>query len=181
MKRYLLGLAVALAILLTGMMNSAYAILTISITQGATTFIVADGSALDMSGAAGVVTFIGNVGSFSVNVSTGISKPVVGSPTFPQLDLNSVDVSSGAGGTLVLKVTDTDFVSTPFPGFYTELGGVSDGTIEVISGLDNLNTLFLTPTSTSLIPASMAGMIFGPGAFSTTFTSDPVFPQTHFP
>ena len=63
----------------------------------------ADGSPGD-----GLVTFNGAVGSFIVNVTTGISKPVIGNPSKGRIDLNSVNVS-GSAGTLQLMLTDVDF------------------------------------------------------------------------
>jgi len=63
----------------------------------------------------GVIVFIGGVGGFNINVTTGLSKPVVGPA---RIDLCSVNVSGGAG-TLEIMLTDTDF----FEG--TEIAGVT--------------------------------------------------------
>jgi hypothetical protein len=59
----------------------------------------------------GVVTFMGMIGNFQTVVSTGVSKPAIGSTTRPVMDLNTVEVTSvGAfAGTLRIRVTDTDF------------------------------------------------------------------------
>lgn len=63
----------------------------------------------DGSGVEGTVLFDGSVGSFIVNVTTGVSKPVVGTPNWARLELNSITVSGGAGD-LEIMLTDTDFL-----------------------------------------------------------------------
>ncbi len=77
---------------------------------------VPDGDPLDAHPSVGVITFIGSLGVASVwqvNVTTGISKPVIGGPTSAEIDLNSLSVSSTGGGTLTIGLTDTDFALPP--------------------------------------------------------------------
>jgi len=81
-------------------------------------------SHLDNAGGMGVISFSGAVGAFNVNVTTGVSDPIIG-PS--RLDLNSIDVS-GSAGTLNVSLTDTNFASTA-PGFSTSHGGTTDGTV----------------------------------------------------
>ncbi len=72
--------------------------------------IVADGSGLDANSAVGVVTYVGAVGSvWTINVSTGLTKPEQGSAISPYMDFSSVNKSK-TGGTLYLWFTETDFV-----------------------------------------------------------------------
>ncbi len=92
---------------------------------------------LDSAGGAGVLSFSGAVGNFTVNVTTGISDPLIG-PS--RLDLNSIDVS-GAAGSLIVSLTDTDF-SLPAPGFTTSHGGTTDGAIQIDYRLDAANQEF---------------------------------------
>lgn len=89
----------------------------------------------------GVVTFNNSVGNWFVNVTTGLSKPILGSATFPMLDLNSVDVSSGPeGGTLLIQFTDDSFTSVPsVTGFETLIGGTTSGTVSLSSYYDATN------------------------------------------
>ncbi len=79
---------------------------------------------LDAFAGLGTASFIGAVGTFSVNVTTGISKPAIG-PAI--IDLNSVTVSSAGsgGGVLEIMLTDTGF---------TFEAGNSGALLDVIGG-----------------------------------------------
>lgn len=133
---------------------SSYAVPTLTFTSGATTFSVADGDALDLSTDIGVVTYIGNVGTnFTVNVTTGITKPVLGSTSVAWQDLNSVDVSVLGAGTLTLKFFDDGYILNPVAtGATFEVGGTAGGTLKW----------------DTYINADLIGSLgtFGPGAFS---------------
>jgi hypothetical protein len=151
--------------------GSASALLTFRATQGATQLVIADGSAGDANSNAGVVTFIGTVGNFVINVSTGLSKPVVGNPPFlVSMDLNSINSSTGAGGTLLLELSDNDFTfnlpsPTPTFQFNASIGGTTDGTLDFYKtyiGYDDV--LF---SQGSLITSQGP---FSPTAFSGTTT-----------
>lgn len=86
-----------------------------------------DGSGNDSGGPLGVISYSGIVGNFDINVTTGISKPVIGPGA---LDLNSINVSSGSGGTLVVRISDTDFTG-PAPATYNAAyGGTTDGAVD---------------------------------------------------
>ncbi len=80
---------------------------------------------------AGQVQFNGSVGSFDVNVTTGLSSPTIGNNT---LQLASVNVS-GAPGTLELWLIDTDFVDNTWT-FNTQFGGTTTGTVSFASFVD---------------------------------------------
>ena len=68
----------------------------------------------------GVVNYNGAVGSFNINVTTGISKPALPDGT---MDLNSVNVSGG-DGQLQIMLTDTGFTG-PVGGFTSSIGGTT--------------------------------------------------------
>jgi hypothetical protein len=94
--------------------------------EGQAPVTVADGDINDANNAAGVVTFIGPLGAWIVNVTTGIGTPPLGPR--PHLDLNSVNVSSSpgaAGNQLVLELTQTGFTDSigSIAAFFAEIGG----------------------------------------------------------
>ncbi len=126
--------------------------------KGAST--TADGDALS-----GVINYTGVVGNFSVNATTGISKPVIGSGGLGTIGLSSVSVSGGAG-TLEIMLTDTDF-NAPFETIILAnlLGGTTDGTILAKGFLDTANAEF--GDSFSLPEQGL----FGPGSFSSTVSA----------
>jgi hypothetical protein len=86
---------------------SALPIMTLS--DRTTTITVEDGGANDVSNIAGAIAFIGTVGTFNLNVTTGVSKPFLGSATWPKMDLNDISVSSNGGGTLTITFSDSGF------------------------------------------------------------------------
>jgi hypothetical protein len=158
-----LGVA-ALALLLagTGRADAGFKMMLSDSLDGASVTI-ADNGLGDLNPALGVITFSGTVGEFAINVTSGLSKPVLGSLSLPQMDLNSLDtkLAGSAADTLTIKLTDTDFV--PFSGLgtlTTTAGGTLAGSVtsmKVQAFLDPTNTEFGTP---------------GPGA-QLTFSTSP--------
>ena len=67
----------------------------------------------DLNPAIGAIKIVGGVGEFELDVTTALSKPVIGSPKVANVDLRSVDVIPrsvpSSGGTLIIDTTDTDF------------------------------------------------------------------------
>lgn len=167
--------------------SSANAVPTLRLTQGSTTFTVADGSALDANAAAGGVTFIGSVGTFTTNVSTGLTKPIIGSSSTPDIDLNSVDVSSGTGGSLTVAWSDTDFTSLSPVSINAFIGGTSGLSVVPATSLiswslygSSANDLFGTGsllwtssfTGPGAFSDSLSNIIFNPlGAYSLTLVA----------
>ena len=90
----------------------------------------------------GFITFNGGIGNFSINVTTALTKPAIGSANWPYLDLNTIDVSSGPG-TLTIKWTDTDFTNAiGISSFESMVGGTTDGIVSFKAYLDTSNTPF---------------------------------------
>lgn len=153
--------------LLLGVHSGASA-LTLAMTDGGANFVlVTDQGAGDSNPEVGAVTFIGALGDWTVNVTTGVSKPVIGSPGNPELDLNSVNVTSTTGGNLIFVVVDSDFTG-PIAGgvagpFEFLVGGTTDGTTQFAAWGDATNGEDFNTTG-------MIGLLgpFGPGVFSRT-------------
>ena len=166
MKKMIMSAALGLALLSLIAPRPADATPTLSLSDGSTTITVFDGGAGDLDPTAGSVVFIGAVGNFVANVSTGITYPLLGSATSPEMDLNSVDVTGGGGGTLTIKFSEIGF-NSPL-GFIAAIGGTigAGGSLSYNTFLSSTNTLFAQTTAlTNQGP-------FGPGAFSGT-TSGP--------
>jgi hypothetical protein len=140
------------------------------LSDGVNTVTVTDQTAGDSNPAAGAITFIGSIGNFNINVSTGVSKPALGSATLPDMDLNSVDVVSTildpTHTTLTLSLSDTDFVGSGAPTIYSaSIGGTSSGPVTFATFLDCTNAEFGEGT-----PLTTNGP-FGSGAFSGSNTA----------
>lgn len=127
---------------------------------GATVTVV-DGGAADMHADVGAITWMGTLGAWSLNVSTGLGSPMIGSMSMPELDLNSINMSNAAG-TLTLKLTQTGHVD-PRPGVNALIGGVTDehGALVYNTYADSSNLPFGTSES-------LTSQAFGPGAVSGT-------------
>jgi len=146
-------LALVLVLFLSAGVATASAVL--KLTDGTITAEVSE------SDGDGVVNFTGPIGIFIVNVTTGLTKPLLGSAEWPYLDLNSVDVSSAGAGILTIMWTDTGFTNASAIGaFESRIGGTTDGTISFQAYLDASNTEFgMTTQLSDLGP-------FTDGAFS---------------
>lgn len=160
MKKMLIGVAaVAIGMLVFSGGAQAAAILTLS--SGGSTVSVTDGLGLDMNPNTGVITYIGSVGDWVVNVSTGGTKPIFGSASSPLMDLNSIDYGIG---TLTITFTDSGFqnpANLPI-GFLMTMGGTSAGTVNYsayvdaspIGSISSANTPFAISTSGTVDPLS---------------------------
>jgi hypothetical protein len=125
------------------------------------TILITDGGVGDLNAAAGAVTWIGTLGVWTINVSTGVS----GSPII-SMDLNSIN-SSIAAGSLNIRFGDVDFTAGAGPHALTllsQIGGTTDGTVFWQAGWDDGNS--------QMVPLGCitCGSVFGPasGAFAST-------------
>jgi hypothetical protein len=139
-----LGLTLVMAMMAVMLVAGGAWALSITVSDGVNPSItVSDGGLLDMSAGDGVVTFMGAVGNWSMNVTTGTSYPMIGAQDFPMIDLNSVDVSSSAGGDLTLSVTDTyanwEALSSGITGFMGSVGGTTSGTVNVTFDINGVS------------------------------------------
>jgi hypothetical protein len=102
----------AAAALLLGAMPAAQAIPTgtasLRLSADNETITCTDGGWCDLNPVAGVVTFSQSVGSFLINVTTGLSKPLLSGG--PLMDLASLNIhTTGGAHTLTISFSDTDF------------------------------------------------------------------------
>jgi hypothetical protein len=117
-----------LSVLILGVQSPAQATLTLTLYDGTNTVSVVDEDANDQWAGVGVVSFMGSIGVWTVNVSTGISENSAGNL---YMDLNSVD-KSRAAGKLTITLTDTVVPSSATP-YTLSVGGTTAGTVTVTS------------------------------------------------
>jgi hypothetical protein len=101
------------------------------LNDGTTQLTIGDNLAGDANPASGAITYIGALGNWTLNVSTGITMPAIGSPTAPDMDLSSVNI--GSGGLQVAFLSDGFSVNNA--GFRTDFAGNSDAAVGSISAL----------------------------------------------
>ena len=160
-KSRLLGAVCAciLPLCIAGPVNAAFVLTIDDLSTGGIDVTVLDGDA------DGVITYSGAVGVFTVNVTTGISKPTITGPQL--LDLNSIDVS-GSAGDLTISLTDTGYSGSP-AGLTGLFGGTTIGTVDVDFLSDDANAQF-GGTSFFDPPVTSTGAFSGSGTGTPTLT-----------
>ena len=155
-------LAVLGALVLSGATVASALTLTLSVSGGPTVSVT-DNGAGDINPVVGAVTFSGPLGAFSVNVTTGLSMPLLSGV---QMDLNSVNVNSGGPGTVTLMLTDSGF---PLAAGSYSLISLIGGTLSA----PDLSTLFARQCIGTSCPGTTTAThpVFGPGAFSDVETA----------
>lgn len=147
---------------LMSLVGSAHAIPTLRLTSSlGDSVTVSDGGIGDLSGDAGVVLFFGDLTGWSINITSGFSKPTLGSATQPILDVTSANISSyGIGSTLDIWFTDTDFAAiSNAVSTMAGIGGTTSGSVTYRAYYDSSNTPFGTANE-------LADMSFSSFAFS---------------
>jgi len=89
---------------------------------------VTDNDAGDLDSTMGVIMYGGPIGKWIVNVTTALTYNALGTPGTPQLDLNSVNVTSSAGGILEIGASAFSYTLAPGSGTFS-MGGTTAGTV----------------------------------------------------
>ena len=185
MKRTLLLMIVALAV--GALASTAHADMWVSLDDGlGATKLINDNDGSDTNAAVGVIDWSGILGSWTVNDVGALSKPFIGGPTSAEVHLNSLNVTNATGGTMVVKLSDTDFtlpavVTGPI---MTSTGGVvTDGTVTLDQILDPGNALFGTSGHADTL--TLSDVYVDPGGFtnqsgSTTIVGGAAISITEF-
>ena len=148
---------------------SANPTMRLSADGGLTWTNVVDNGPLDFDMTPGVITYAGPVGNWTVVISQGDGIPAIGTSITPTMDLSTTDISPGPA-TLIVQLSDTNFV--PFPN-ETFLGGVTTttaGTLTYNAYRDFGNVLFGTTENygnPGVSPSPTAVQLFSQGPFST--------------
>lgn len=128
-----------------GAVAQAHAIpqLRLTTSTGATVTVVDEGLGDSGAGVAGLVIYNGALGDWNINVTTGVSRPALGSELLPILDLASFNMTSGAAGSITLELTDTGFAPQPTGAHVgAEIGGTTSGSVRFQTFFDAGNAAF---------------------------------------
>lgn len=151
---------------------NATAILRITDVIGGTVVTIVDDSGSDGNPSTpGQISYNGAVGpNWTINVVTGLTKPVQGSPAVPSMDINSVDRTTNAalsaaasGSTLRIEFTDTSFGPlVPGTAFSAGIGG----TIQNRPGAGLTYATYFDAGNVAFAQTTLlTSLSFGPGAF----------------
>jgi hypothetical protein len=144
--------SVLLAAALTLTATSSHATLILTVSDGTTTTSISDGGAGDFSALEGGVVFVGGVGTWIINVVSGFSKPLIGTPYVDEMHLASVNVTGANAGTLTVSLEDDGFTKLD-ANWISAIGGVSAGSISASTFIDGIE---------------VASFATGAGAFANT-------------
>jgi len=137
--------------------GSVYAVPTLTISDGTTTITVMDNMAGGSNPLPGVVTWIGAIGLWNINIDSGFTKPAVGGVTNPHMDL-AFSANSIAAGTLTLFFSDSGFNASG-TGVDT-IGGTQDnGTVTDCIQKNGMNVLVIGPLKGSPFSGTAMGNI----------------------
>jgi hypothetical protein len=190
-----LGAALTLGVLYTATAYADAFRLRLEDVGTGTGVVVTDNGVGDVNPLAGVMTYAGAItNDFLINVTTGLSKPVIGGVhNDAELDLNSVNVQVGHAGTLRITLEDVGY-SVGTDGALSAVGAVGGtlsaaaGSIAAFQSWVNASNLVpdlgLNASFPSVLPPlganpadsgamwSGEGVTFGLGAFSSTASAD---------
>jgi PEP-CTERM motif len=180
--RTTLSLTAICGLLIFGAVPAAYAVPMLSLSSGGQTVTITDEMSGDLftdancpfvTGCEGVVGFAGSVGNFTLNITTGTTKPAVGSATDPVLDIASLNATSFlGGGTLIITFSENGFTGQ-VPGFTGSIGGTTTGTGVTYSAFLDGASLGTTGVLTPTAGGSFNGVFFsnfGPTSNSYALT-----------
>ena len=152
--------------------SSATPTMRLSADGGATWVIVVDNGPLDSDPTVGNINYNGPIGSWTVSTAAGFG---YGGPTVPTMDVSSRNYSINAES-LIVQLSDTNFVPFPNETFVAQFGVITDGTVTYNSYRDAGNVLFGTsstytggPAGSS--PSPTAGLLITEGPFINTTTT----------
>jgi hypothetical protein len=128
---------------------------TDNLSNTITIYDTIDGAGGDSNTASGVVTWVGTLGVFDINVTTGSTYPTLGSTTSPQLDLNNLTINTLGSGTLTVEFSEIGFGPISALLAITTVGGTSDGTTSFNSYYGT--TLFDTSNTLGTLGPYVAG------------------------
>jgi hypothetical protein len=185
MKRDLKNFVVVVMSLgVVGVVQGFPATTILSINDGVDPVItIGDNGAGDLNPAVGVLTLSTNVGVWSLTVSTGATKPALGSSTNPVMDL-VIQASSTGAGSLTYTFSDTGFTHGPATLNSTVSGHVISGApttlnYRVFGDPSNLvGTLTTQLTTTGTVPLPILTSNSGSLAFTTPFSLSQVVQLT---
>jgi hypothetical protein len=165
-----------LGVLLASFPTQTPAAATLTLYDGVNPLItVFDNGPGDQIGALGVIQVQTNVGVWNLAISTAVTKPLVGSPTDPVMDLD-VQANSTGAGSLRLAFSDNGF--GPASGILNSIvtghllaGAATTVTYDVYGDPANLigaTTILIASTGTVPLPTIATGS--GPLALPTPFS-----------
>lgn len=176
----LFSIVVACALLVAVCATPSEASLTLLLDAGGGNSVIVadDGTGSDLVAGDGVINYSGSLGlsTWTVNVTTGVSKPTLGTATLPNMDLNTLNISTSGSGSLLIALSDDDFVGANpavAPLFKFDVGGTTgdNSTVTANAYASNTNVLFATDENIGSLGPFTQGAFAGTTRTPTTQTT----------
>ncbi len=135
---------------MVGFATNVFASPILQLQQGGQTVTVMDGGAGDLNATEGIITYVGTVGTYSFNVTTGVSTQSTDSA---YLGLSSFDVFTSTGGALTITLVDTDYTLPVSSGTVVEAEASGSGSLVASSGTATFQS-YVNPENLSPIPSN---------------------------
>lgn len=157
------------AIALSAAPAQAGLMLTLTDLSSSSTVTITDNGAGDSLAASNAITWMGSLGSWIINVSTGVSHAPSGEMG---LHLNSFDMSTRGGVLDIALWTDAADFTSPIgsAGLTTRTGGLTDGNVSVDSWLDSVWVNGLGPLAGPAFSGGTVTNLTTTGAFDLAQT-----------
>jgi hypothetical protein len=111
----------------------------------------------------GTIVAVATIAGNQITVTSGFSKPVIGSPSNPEMDLNTqITKTGGAASTLTFSLTDTGFGNAAVRNFLATFGGTNNGATSTLkASIDGTNTEFGQPAASTVTVGPFSTPSFG--------------------
>ena len=134
MKKTLIA-GVALAVVCSMAMVGNAMTLSMSLFDN-TSIVTGSDTGLDnLNSAKGGLAFIGGIGSWTTNVSSGVSNPIIGTFANQALDLNTLNISSSSEDKLTISLwdsySDVGDLDAGITSFISRVGCTSTGSVDI--------------------------------------------------
>jgi len=177
-------MTISVTLLTMGGISDAFAMAQISLVEGTgANALITDQDFSppdpDQSPIEGLISYTQFIGDFDIiNAEVGISKPLSGIETMPEMDMDLITISSGAG-TLIYEFTDIDFTGENL-NCLSIGGGATEGVLTYSVWIDTANQpfgkelLLFTTTSDGIgdIDANGAFVVSPGGTYSITMVAE---------
>ena len=120
----------------------------------------------------GGILYTQPIDQFNVQVTAGLSKPLVGDANTGRLTLSNVAVTGAAAGTLAITLSDTDFTVPAGSGALvveSAVGGTTPGSTTFQSYVNSDNSLYGTSGATGGLQGPLTGAFDDTANFSASF------------
>jgi hypothetical protein len=159
------------AVVVVALSSTVWAVPILTLSDGTTTktiydqdFVPAFGNVVDNNAVAGQTGYSGVIGNFTVNITSGITKPAMFSPLMDVVSFNAT-TGSAAGGTLTITFSENGFAPAS-QAFLGTIGGTFSNTSEQVVFSGFYSAANTEPAGTLIGSTTITGSLGWNGSFT---------------